>query len=284
LIYQAPTEPSKPIAVCACTRGCTTTQCACRKIGAGCKLTCSCVTRGYCRSDPCESPFSQLAQLFGEDKKPWRIYVPRYLAECRVRASPCFTRHLNLNPRKARKLDTQTLESKVMQKSEAWRLDPVLTELRRDIDECAEVDSSDREDLRNMVMIYAMGQPEDSKHTESWSTNLICNGVASPNSYVWSFRKDKWVPRHRTVHCSHCDVCYDLAWHCEKCGTCKAGRNLSCDGCGGRSDDGIWNGEDGPKAPDAHKAQRGLSQVSPRERPRDLEVWNDAVSEVSCLS
>jgi hypothetical protein len=39
--------------------------------------------------------------------------------------------------------------------------------------------------------------------------------------------------------------------------------------------------EDGPKAPDAHKAQRDLSQMSPRKRARSLEVWNGATSEVS---
>jgi hypothetical protein len=43
----------------------------------------------------------------------------------------------------------------------------------------------------------------------------------------------------------------------------------------------VYIGEDSLEAPDAHKAQRGLSQVSPRKRARDLQTWNDAVSEVS---
>ena len=191
-----------------------------------------------------------------------------------MRASPCFTRHLNFNPRTPRKLDTQCLEAKIMQDSDAWRLDPALTGMRREFDRIPDEDLGTRRKLIEVVMIYAMG-------VEDEPSNKMQNALDSPNIYAWSFCKDKWVSRHRTVHCKHCDVCYDLAWHCERCGTCKAGRASACDGCGGWSKDGIWNGEDGPKAPDAHKAQRGLSQLSPRKRARSLEVWNDSISEVS---
>jgi hypothetical protein len=115
-----------------------------------------------------------------------------------------------------------------------------------------------------ILLIYAMGAAKE-EHV------VMLEHIGSPNSYAWSFCKDRWVPRQLTVHCEHC----------ETCGTCKAGRTLACDGCGGWSEDGLWIGEDGPKAPDAHKAQRGLFQVSPRKRARDLEPWNDSVSEVS---
>lgn len=161
-----------------------------------------------------------------------------------------------------------------MQDSEAWRRDPLLTSFRRKFDLLTAQDLGGRKELTKKIMIYAMGV-EDEPSDEVW------DALQSPNSYAWSFCKDKWVPRHRTVHCIHCDVCYDLAWHCEKCGTCKEGRILACDGCGGWSEDGIWNGEDGQKAPDASKAQLGMSKVSPRKRARSLEVWNDAISEVS---
>ena len=233
---------------------------------------CSCVTQGYCRSDPCESPFSQLAHLFEEDTMAFRGLRSRYLPQCDVRAGRCLTRYLNLNPRNSRKLDTKSLEAKIMQDSEAWRCDPFLMSLRQDYGGPENVGI--RGQFTERTMIYAMGIEEDP-------VDEMLDALESPNSYAWSFCKDKWVPRHRTVRCEHCDVCYDLAWHCEKCATCKAGRVLACDGCGGWSKDGIWNGEDGPKAPDAHKAQRGLSQVSPRKRARSLEVWNDAISEVS---
>lgn len=87
------------------------------------------------------------------------------------------------------------------------------------------------------------------------------------------------------MHCEHCGICYDNAWHCEKCETCKAGRHLACDGCGCWSNRGVWDGEEGQKAPDAHKAQRGRSTVSSKKRTRQarLETWNDSISEVSDL-
>ena len=239
---------------------------------------CSCVTSGYCRTDPCESPFSQLGQLFGEeaeDLRGWTASHSRYLPECDVRASLCFKKYLNLNPRTPRPLDAQSLEAKVLRDSEAWRLDPLLVSFRQDFHWLdGHENTFTRKDLMKILMTYAMGTDDDPP-------DRFRDALTSPNSYTWSFCKDKWVPRHRTVHCKYCDVCYDLAWHRKDCATCKAGRGLACDGCGGWSEDGVWNGEDGPKAPDAHKAQRGLSQVSPRKRARSLEIWNDAVSEVS---
>lgn len=204
----------------------------------------------------------------------FRSIMSRELPRSNVHASLCFTRHLNLNPKTPRKLDSAGLEAKVLEDCDAWRLDPYLMGLRWEINKLADEDAENRSHLMRTLVIYAMGGEQERRV-------ILPKEVESPNSHAWSFCKDKWVPRHRTIHCEHCDVCYDLSWHCDTCGTCKAGRMLACDGCGGWSEDGIWNGEDGPKAPDAHMAQRGLSQVSPRKRPRDLKTWNDDVSEVS---
>lgn len=235
---------------------------------------CSCVTRGYCRSDPCESPFAQLAFLFGEDNTGFTIQKSRYLPETDVRASLCLTRHLNLRPRTPRKLDLAGLEAKMLVDCDAWRVDPLLISFRPYINITPGEHTGTHSRTMGRLMTYAMGVEQERYAT-------MKDAMQSSNSYTWSFCKDKWVPRHRTVHCEHCDVCYDSAWHCEECETCKAGRNLPCDGCGGWSEDGVRNGEDGAKAPDAHKAQRGLSQVSPRKRPRQTELWNGEISEVS---
>jgi hypothetical protein len=45
--------------------------------------------------------------------------MSRDLPRSDVRASPCFTRHLNLNPRASRKLDTLDLEAKIMKDCDA---------------------------------------------------------------------------------------------------------------------------------------------------------------------
>jgi hypothetical protein len=190
--------------------------------------------------------------------------VSRDLTRSDVRASPCFTRHLNLNPRASRKLDTLDLEAKIMKDCDAWQVDELLIDLRKNMDDPGPERTEAGDNLMRILLIYAMGAAKE-EHV------VMLEHIGSPNSYAWSFCKDRWVPRRLTVHCEHC----------ETCGTCKAGRTLACDGCGGWSEDGLWIGEDGPKAPDAHKAQRGLFQVSPRKRARDLEPWNDSVSEVS---
>jgi hypothetical protein len=190
--------------------------------------------------------------------------MSRDLPRSDVRASPCFTRHLNLNPRASRKLDILDLEAKIMKDCDAWQVDELLVDLRKNMNEPGAERTEAGDNLMRILLIYAMGAAKE-EHV------VMLEHIGSPNSYAWSFRKDRWVPRRLTVHCEHCET-----WR-----TCKAGRTLACDGCGGWSEDGLWIGEDGPKAPDAHKAQRGLFQVSPRKRARDLEPWNDSVSEVS---
>jgi hypothetical protein len=154
------------------------------------------------------------------------LFVRRYLPETRVCASLCFTRYLNLNPRTPRKLDVTSLKAKIMTDFDAWRQDPTLRSIRRTMNGLSDEDTESRYNSKAMqtLMMYAMGVEREHIAT-------LKDGMQSPNSYAWSFCKDKWVSRHRTVHCKHCDVCYDLAWHCEVCGTCKAGRTLACDGC-----------------------------------------------------
>jgi hypothetical protein len=92
-----------------------------------------------------------------------------------------------------------------------------------------------------LLLKYAMGVEKE--------LHFILHEVMDlPNPFAYSFCKDEWVPHHHTVRYERCDVCYDLAWHCEMCSTCKARRKLACDGCGGWPEDGIWNDEDGPKS------------------------------------
>jgi hypothetical protein len=86
------------------------------------------------------------------------------MPECDVRVSPCFTRHLNLNPRTPRKLDTQCLEARIMQDSDAWRLDPALTSFRREFDRLPEEDMETQKESIKIMMLYAIGvgdEPSD---------------------------------------------------------------------------------------------------------------------------
>lgn len=237
---------------------------------------CSCVTRDGRSTDACQSPFSQLHKLFGKSPVRFTYGLSRYLPTCDVVANACFTRHLNLNPRKQRPLDAPGVVAKVLDDCDAWRLDPFLVRISPKVKN--DNDLVDQAIWTTRLLVYALGI---ERHPKA----MIKDAMDSPHSHVWSFCRDSWVSRHRTVHCEQCGVCYDNAWHCEGCATCKAGRYLACDGCGGWSRSGVWDGEEGQKAPDAQKAQRGRSTVSPKKRSRqvDLEPWNDSISEVGAM-
>jgi len=47
-----------------------------------------------------------------------------------MRASPCFKRYLNLEPKKERQLDVDSLKTKMMADCEAWRADKWLKSWR----------------------------------------------------------------------------------------------------------------------------------------------------------
>lgn len=117
----------------------------------------------------------------------WTAPHSRYLPECDVRASPCFTRYLNLNIRTARKLDAHGLEAKVFQDSEAWRLDPLLMSFRQDFNWLNNHENVEtRKELMKILMTYAMGTDDDPP-------DKFQDAVDSPNSYAWSFCRDKWT-------------------------------------------------------------------------------------------
>lgn len=179
-------------------------------------------------------------------------------------------------PQKTLQLDVQGLEDKVLADCDAWRVDPLLVKVRRSLE--SENSLASKAAWTTMLLVYALGIEQDP-------FDMVQEAMESPNSHMWSFCKDKWVPRRSTVHCELCGNCYDNAWHCETCETCKAGRHLACDGCGGYSKSGVWDGEEGQKAPDAQQAQRGRSTISPNKRDRQvsLETWNDTIGEVSAL-
>lgn len=195
---------------------------------------------------------------------------------CDVRANPCFTRYLSLNPTKWRPLDLPDIKAKILADCDAWRLDLLLINIRGILN--GEPEEADQELWTKRLLTYAVGIDMDHKNF-----GIVQESMATPNSHVWSFCRNTWVPRHRVVHCEQCGVCYENAWHCELCGTCKAGRYLACDGCDGWSTSGVWDGEEGRKAPNAQTAQRGRSAVSPKKRVRQVspDPWNDSVSEVS---
>jgi hypothetical protein len=135
--------------------------------------------QGYPRSIPCESPFSQLWQLFGEDKSKRRMFVQRYLPETDVRASLRFKRYLNLNPRTPRKLDVASLEAKILKDCDAWRRDPTLSTIRTGMDEQSGGDTVRQPSsaTMQMLMTYAMGVENDRYAT-------LENDMDSPNSHA----------------------------------------------------------------------------------------------------
>jgi len=95
--------------------------------------------------------------------------------------------------------------------------------------------------------------------------------TSEPNSHVWSFCRDRWVLRSNCQHCEECDICYDDAWHCRACRTCKVGRWLACSGCRGHSFTGFKYGVlEGRFAQDAQTLQGGLSLGRPKKRAREV--------------
>jgi hypothetical protein len=255
-------------------------SCACRREGASCGPSCECAHYDFrwgSRAQRCRSPFSRLPEIF--TSMPARRIVPLGLtpAWCDMRANPCFKKHLNLESKKERQLDVDGLVTKIMADSEAWRTDTFLKDLRpRLLDDTT--NEQEKKGSRTSLMEYALGKREEEGKMELMMTHL--------DSHVWSFCRDQWVSRIGCRHCEDCDICYDDAWHCRACGTCKVGHWFICDGCGGKSSTGATYGVlEGGTTEDARTARGGLSLGRPKKRSRHVDSDNGlgSISEVSHL-
>jgi hypothetical protein len=87
--------------------------------------------------------------------------MSRDLPRSDVRASSCFTRHLNLNPRAPRKLDILDLEAKIMKDCDAWHVDELLVDLRKNMDEPGAERTEAGDNLMRILLIYAMGAAKE---------------------------------------------------------------------------------------------------------------------------
>jgi len=203
--------------------------------------------------------FPQIFEQSPEVLTRYRNLTPSW---CITRANLCFKKHLNLKPNKERQLDVESLESKVMADSEAWRVDRWLKGWRGTIlDETT--DEQEKKQIWTDLMEYALG-----KHSNVGKIHVMVN---DPSSHVWSFCRDRWVLRSSCQHCEECDICYDDAWHCKVCRTCKVGRWFACNDCKGFSLTGSTYGVvKGRLAQDARTVQGGLSLGRPKKRAREV--------------
>jgi hypothetical protein len=253
-------------------------SCACRKEGASCGPSCDCAHYDIpwgSRAQRCRSPFSKLPHIFAS--MPARRVVPLGLtpAWCVTRANYCFKKYLNLEPKKERQLDVDSLTTKIMADSEAWHKDNFLKFLRLRLEDDA-TEGQEKKDLRISLMEYALGKRKDDGEVDV--------KLKHPDSHVWSLCKDQWVSRVECRHCEDCNMCYDNAWHCKGCGKCKVGHWWICDDCGRKSLTGATFGVlNGGTAEGAHTAQRGHSLGRPKKRSRqvDSDPELNSVSEVN---
>lgn len=268
LITHIPPDPSTPNSPdpwenvhCRCKTGCTTMSCPCRKEGASCSPACGCA-HGHPHM-ACRSPFSRLPQIF--EANPERFTAYGFSPSWRVtRANPCFRKFLNPEPKKERQLDIDSLKTKIMADCEAWRVDRWPKGWRAILLD-DKTDEQEKKKVWTSIMEYVPGH----QHENSGKTHVM---MTDPDSHTWSFCRDRWVLRSKCHHCIGCDICYDDAFHCRECRTCKVGRWFECNGCGGFSFTGARYGVvKGRLAQDAHTVQRGLSMGRPKKRAREVE-------------
>ena len=253
-------------------------SCACRKEGASCGPSCDCAHYDIpwgSRAQRCRSPFSKLPHIFAS--MPARRVVPLGLtpAWCVTRANYCFKKYLNLEPKKERQLDVDSLTTKIMADCEAWHKDNFLKFLRLRLEDDA-TEEQEKKDLRMSLMEYALGKRKDNGEVDV--------KLKHPDSHVWSLCRDQWVSRVGCRHCEDCNMCYDDAWHCKGCGKCKVGHWWICDDCGRKSLTGATFGVlNGGPAKDARMTQGAPSLGRPKKRSRqvDSDQGLSSISEVN---
>ncbi|KXT08139.1 hypothetical protein AC579_249 [Pseudocercospora musae] len=124
---------------CKCEGGCNTSQCACRKVGASCSISCECMDAwAYCRERPalpCSSPFASLFRVFGGINTKelaqatrggtqggmgfWQHHSPLQIIVTHI-ANACFSRYLNGIDGL---LDVEDLKAKLNAPCEAFEID-----------------------------------------------------------------------------------------------------------------------------------------------------------------
>ena len=254
---------------CSCKAGCGSVQCACRKAGRSCSVGCTCLTIYTARYAPCRSPFDKLPELFEAEPPPpeYRNSLASALLWGGARAdiapvaiaSPCFTKYLN---RKDHKVDVDDLKTKLLKNCDAFELDPNLAAWR------AKYNAMERRQ-EGQEKLFAVLQALFTHALSVKNEDRDMRGDNMLDTYVWSFCRNGWVDRSKVRHCTLCNECYEEAWHCETCDTCKAGRKLACDRCGGWSKLGAEEGINGELAVDVHTVQGGGSG---RKRGRSSTV------------
>ncbi|EGP82728.1 uncharacterized protein MYCGRDRAFT_97389 [Zymoseptoria tritici IPO323] len=199
-------------------------------------------------------------------------------------ASACFAGYIEKNPAVRIKIFSgqaafdevrQDMLAKLTRADTAFSKDPILKEWN---EQWQKVDKSyprypEYYFLIARLFVYAF----------SIDRNKFCHdiGTKHPDSHIWSWCREAWVPRHRVKHCWECKNCFDNSWHCEKCGVCKTGSDFSCDGCGGYAfaswRAGRTDGKAIDAAPDTSDSPAGAG--SSKKRPRRQTLGNEDVTE-----
>lgn len=86
-------------------------------------------------------------------------------AWCVTRANNCFKKYLNLEPKKERQLDVDSLITKIMADCEAWHTDNFLKFLRLRLQDDG-TDQQEKNELRMSLMEYALVKHEDNKEMD----------------------------------------------------------------------------------------------------------------------
>lgn len=232
---------------CLCTTGCTT-DCPCRRAGTACQLSCSCISQSHGDPVSCGSPFSQLGHFFGAELRPDYLENCRDTPLCNVSANAYFRKFLDFEGgQKLRQPDAATaMLERILASFDTCWVDPRMRQSRPSLD-LAAGDESKTATCRQNLFAYAIGIDNDKENIAA---------KKDPNSCVWSFCHVAMVSRHRVRQCDRCGSCYENAWHCTICKSCKVGLHLACDGCGGWSLHGVRYGEASGKAYSATLMQR----------------------------
>ncbi|KXT02141.1 hypothetical protein AC578_5950 [Pseudocercospora eumusae] len=263
---------------CKCKKGCNTSQCACRKVGASCSISCACMDGwAFCRARralPCSSPFASLSQIFGGIKTKELAEATRggtqygagfWLHNSQLEvitthtANACFSKYLN---GKDGLVDVEDLKAKLSAPCEAFEIDVHMAAWRAMFKSMQKKGFGEPELHKHFHVLFHYGLSENYSEYIKVEVNKDLESL-----HIWSFCRGGWVDRESVSHCWTCNSCYDDAWHCDTCGVCKVGRKFACDGCGGWSEIGIFEGTSAGRAVTAGRGQgRGKGRAEKRKR------------------